>query len=54
MGRSAEFQDGASSCDYCGRAGHDYTIHPEAVADVKAWASEQQKEEFPFGDYRGH
>jgi hypothetical protein len=54
MSRSAEFASGASDCDFCGQRGHDYTAHPEAVADVRAWQGQLQKEEFPFGDHREH
>lgn len=28
------------TCDYCGQPGHDWQVHPEAVADVAAWRRE--------------
>ncbi|AOT27591.1 hypothetical protein SEA_BADGER_84 [Mycobacterium phage Badger] len=40
-------------CDYCGGFGHDWSVHPEARADVRSWESERNRLEFPFGDYRG-
>ncbi|AER50322.1 hypothetical protein FGG36_gp13 [Mycobacterium phage Jeffabunny] len=40
------------SCDYCGQNGHDWSVHPEARADVRAWEAESHRMEFPFGDYR--
>jgi hypothetical protein len=51
MGRSAEFNAGQQTCDYCGNKGHDYTVHPEAVRDVEQWQKQQRSEEFPFGDH---
>lgn len=27
-------------CDYCGELGHGWAVHPEAVADVRAWERE--------------
>lgn len=29
------------SCDYCGEDGHDWTVHPEAHADVAAWKRQE-------------
>lgn len=39
------------TCDYCGRDGHTYLIHPEAVADVRAWTREHAAQLSPFGDH---
>lgn len=38
-------------CDFCGELGHNWDIHPEAVADVANWKSELLAMEFPFGDH---
>ncbi|QIG58301.1 hypothetical protein SEA_SKOG_149 [Gordonia phage Skog] len=42
----------AGECDFCGDPNHDWTVHPEAHADVANWQREQHREEFPFGDHR--
>lgn len=41
-------------CDYCGYSNCHYSNHPEALADMRAWEKERQREEFPFGDYNGY
>lgn len=28
-------------CEWCGAAGHEYTVHPEAVADVADWERQE-------------
>lgn len=33
------------NCEYCDKPGHDYTVHPEAVSDVKAYQRTQNDEE---------
>ncbi|QGJ94859.1 hypothetical protein SEA_BLINN1_99 [Mycobacterium phage Blinn1] len=38
-------------CEYCGQPGHDWSVHPEARADVRAWEAESHRMEFPFGDF---
>jgi hypothetical protein len=42
-----------ASCEYCGKSGHDWQIHPEAHRDVADWEREKHQQEFPFGDYTG-
>jgi hypothetical protein len=34
-------------CDYCGESGHDFTRHPEAVAEVREFALHPER----FGVY---
>lgn len=41
-----------SACDYCGKPGHDWDVHPEARADVAEYQKEMHRQEFPFGDYQ--
>lgn len=38
-------------CEYCGKPGHSWHSHPEAVREVEAYDRERHREEFPFGDY---
>jgi hypothetical protein len=41
----------SESCEYCGKPGHDWTVHPEAHRDVAEYEQERHRQEFPFGDY---
>ena len=42
----------AGDCDYCGKSGHSWKAHPEAVREVEQAQNERHREEFPFGDYQ--
>jgi hypothetical protein len=48
---SRNFAGAAEQCEYCGGHGHDYSVHPEAMADIRAYDRERQRQEFPFGDH---
>lgn len=51
MRRTSRIYRAGAECEYCGKPGHDWAVHPEAHRDVAEWERERRLEEFPFGDY---